>query len=331
MQNMNKFVTNNHTSVLQTLAKKSGDHCQSLIENKTSFAGPASELSIYDTYQAASRVGLGSQQLLYCGMVKGKKIMYGAETSTGSDLGEVFLPHESFVMPPGAFVEIDFPDANEEHPTTCLTIEFSKERIETISERMRNLTTLESIEHDWEYQPHIIHTHHTADTQQLLEKLVSLFTQNHPDKEMMVDLGVSELVIRLLRQQGREILLSYSQQSPDFSGIITAIHFLEKNLTIPLNIDQLSRQACMSRSKFYIEFKKQLGCSPGEFQQQLRIKASAEAISSGKTVTEACYDVGFNDLSHFSRRFTQFYGCSPTAYRLKHHEQPINPNNVKLK
>jgi len=319
MQNMNKLVTKHDTSVSQSLAKKNGEQRQSLVENKTAFAGPESELSIYDTYRVASRVGLVSQQLLYCGMVKGKKIMYGAETTTGNDHGEVFLPHESFVMPPGAFVEIDFPEANEEQPTTCLTIEFSKQRIEAISERMRDLTTLESLEHDWEYQPHIIHTHHTSDTQQLLEKLVCLFTQNHPDKEIMVDLGVSELVIKLLRQQGRQILLSYSRQAPDTSGIIAAIHFLEKNLTIPLNIDQLSRHACMSRSKFYIEFKKQLGCSPGEFQQQLRIKASAEAISLGKSVTEACYDVGFNDLSHFSRRFTRFYGCSPTAYRLKHY------------
>jgi AraC-like DNA-binding protein len=321
MQNMNKVASQNNTLVSQTLAKRSGDQRQSLVENKISFAGPASELSIYDTYRAASRVGLGSQQLLYCGMVKGKKIMYGTDTKTGKEQGEIFLPHESFVIPPNAFVEIDFPEANEQHPTTCLTIEFSKERIETISERMRDLTTLQSVEHDWQYQPHIIHTHHTTDTQQLLEKLVSLFTENHPDKEMMVDLGLSELVIRLLRQQGREILLSYSQQAPDTNGIIAAIHFLEKNLAIPLNIDQLSRYACMSRSKFYIEFKKQLGCSPGEFQQQLRIKASAIAISAGKTVTEACYDVGFNDLSHFSRRFTRFYGCSPTAYRLKHYGQ----------
>ncbi|KKN45043.1 hypothetical protein LCGC14_0686950 [marine sediment metagenome] len=319
MQNMNKDASQNNTSVSQTLAKRSGDQRQSLVENKLSFTGSASELSIYDTYRSASRVGLGSQQLLYCGMVKGKKIMYGNNTQSGNEQGEIFLPHESFVIPPNAFVEIDFPEANEEQPTTCLTIEFTKERIETISERMRDLTTLESVEHDWQYQPHIIHTHHTTDTQQLLEKLVSLFTQNHPDKEMMVDLGVSELVIRLLRQQGREILLSYSQQAPDTSGIIAAIHFLEKNLAIPLNIDQLSRHACMSRSKFYIEFKKQLGCSPGEFQQQLRIKASAIAIGAGKTVTEACYDVGFNDLSHFSRRFTQFYGCSPTAYRLNHY------------
>jgi len=311
---MKKMITD-HSAVLSLSQQQRREQRELLIDNKLTFAGPETELSIYDTYRTASRVGLGAQQLMYCGMVKGKKIMH----RVGSDEGKLFLPHESFVMPPGEFVEIDFPEAKDDDPTTCLTIEFSKERIEKISERMQDLTTLDSLNYDWEYKPHIIHTHHTTDTQQLLEKLVSLFTQNHPDKEMMVDLGVSELVIRLLRQQGREILLSYSHQLPDASGVTAAIQFLEQNLSQPLDIEHLCRHACMSRSKLYTEFKKQLGCSPGEFQQQLRLKFSAEAIKSGKTVTEACYDAGFSDLSHFSRRFTQFYGCSPTIFRTNHH------------
>ena len=288
---------------------------QLLIENKLTFAGPETELSIYDTYRAASGVGLDADQLMYCGMVKGKKIMHDFQQAEG----QVFLPHESFVMPPGEYVEIDFPDATEDLPTTCLTIEIAKERIETISQRMRDLTMMGELDHDWAYQPHIIHTHHTTDTQQLLDKLVTLFTNNHPDKAMMVDLGVSELIIRLLRQQGRELLLAYCRKTPDASGITAAIHYLEQNIAIPLDIDLLCRHACMSRSRLYIEFKKQLGCSPGEYHQQMRLKLAAEQIRAGKRVTEACYDVGFNDLSHFSRRFTRFFGCSPSAYREQHH------------
>ncbi|MDH5357470.1 MAG: AraC family transcriptional regulator [Gammaproteobacteria bacterium] len=293
---------------------------QLLIENKLTFAGPETELSIYDTYRATSGVGLDADQLMYCGMVKGKKIMHDFQQTEG----QVFLPHESFVMPPGEYVEIDFPDATEDLPTTCLTIEIAKERIETISERMRDLTMMGEIDHDWAYQPHIVHTHHTTDTQQLLDKLVTLFTTNHPDKAMMVDLGVSELIIRLLRQQGRELLLAYCRKMPDASGITAAIHYLEKNIEIPLDIDLLCRHACMSRSRLYIEFKKQLGCSPGEYHQQMRLKLAADQIRTGKTVTQACYDVGFNDLSHFSRRFTRFFGCSPSAYREQHNAAVVS-------
>lgn len=188
---------------------------QLLIENKLRFAGPESELSIYDTYRVATGVGLDAEQLLYCGMVSGRKVMHDFHTMPG----EEFLPHESYVMPPGEYVEIDFPDAKEDAPTTCLTIEISRERIERVSERMRDLATLDGVEHDWAYRPRIIHKHHTVATQQLLEKLVNLYTDNHPDKEILLDLGVTELVLRLLREQGREVLLSYCQRAPDANGI----------------------------------------------------------------------------------------------------------------
>ena len=293
---------------------------QLLIENKVTFNGPETELSIYDTYRNSTGVALNADHLLYCGMVSGRKVMHDHNNASG----ELFVPHESYVMPPGEHVEIDFPDANEQQPTTCLTIEISRERIQAISNRMQDLVKIDVPDHSWEYQPRIIHKHHTRDTQQLLEKMVSFYIHNDPDKELMVDLGVSELVIRLLREQGREVLLSYCKRAPDTSGITAVIHTLEQNLSEPLDVDQLSRQACMSRSRLYVEFKKQLGCTPGEFHQQLRLKSAAEAIRSGQSITEACYGYGFNDLSHFSRRFSHFFGCSPSAFRKENQPDQTN-------
>lgn len=287
---------------------------QLLVENKVQFGGPDSELSIYDTYRAASGVGLAADQLLYCGMVTGLKIMHNNEHYEG----KLFIPHESYVLPPGDYVEIDFPEAKEESPTTCLTIEISKDRIEHIAEKMRDLTQLDTLQYDWDYQPHIIHTHHTQDTQRLLEKMVSLYTQNDPDQALLLDLSLNELIIRLLREQGRDLLLNYVKQDPEASGVAAVLSYLQSNLHAPLDIEQLCRMACMSRSRLYVEFKKQVGCTPGEFQQQLRLKAAAEDIEKGQTITEVCYNYGFSDLSHFSRRFTRFFGCSPTQYKQNH-------------
>jgi hypothetical protein len=100
-----------------------------LVENKLTFAGPESELSIYDTYQAAKKVKLVSDQLLFCAMVTGKKVMH----STKDDFHGEFLPHESFIMAPGSSVEIDFPIAKLAEPTTCLAIEISSDRVQQVS------------------------------------------------------------------------------------------------------------------------------------------------------------------------------------------------------
>jgi AraC-like DNA-binding protein len=283
---------------------------QRLVENRVSFAGPEAELSIYDTYYAASRVGLDADQLLYCGMIQGRKIMHDTHHPTE----QIFLPHESFVMAPGEHVDIDFPDATTQSPTTCLTIEISKEKVAKISERLSDLNPIESGLEGWQHSSTILHTHHTTATQHLLTRLVSCFTENHSDRDVLVDLGVSELIIRMLRHQERELLLSYCRDAPDSSGITAALNHLEKHLAEPLDIDQLSRVACMSRSRLYAEFKTQLGCSPSELQQQLRLKLASRRLRRGEPVTRVCYDLGFTNPSHFSRRFRDFFGCSPREY-----------------
>ncbi|MCW9021479.1 MAG: AraC family transcriptional regulator N-terminal domain-containing protein, partial [Sedimenticola sp.] len=260
---------------------------QKLVENRVSFAGPESELSIYDTYASATRVGLDANQLLYCGMVKGRKIMHDRHGRAD----QIFLPHESFVMAPGEYVEIDFPDASLETPTTCLTVEISKEKVEKLSERMMDIYPLESGPEGWQYSSQILHTHHTSETQHLLMRLVSFFTENHPDRDVLVDLGVSELIIRMLRHQEREFLLNYCRSRPDASGLSSVLNHIEKNLAEPLDIDLLTKLACMSRSRLYSEFKNQLGCSPSELQQQFRLKKAAKMLEKGNQITAVCYDL----------------------------------------
>lgn len=284
---------------------------QNLIENRVSFAGPESELSIYDTYATASRVGLDADQLLYCGMVTGRKVMHHAHHTTG----QVFLPHESFMLAPGERVEIDFPDASLESPTTCLTIEIAKEKVESAAERMSDLCRTNSADDHWQHESQVLHAHHTSATQQLLGRLVSLFTENNPDRDAMVELGVNELIIRMLRHQQRDLLLNYCSTTPDASSITAALHYIEQHLAEPLQIEQLSKVACMSRSRLYTAFKKQLGCTPCELQQQLRLKKAAKRLQRGESITQVCYELGFSSPSHFSRRFRHFFGLSPRKYR----------------
>jgi AraC-like DNA-binding protein len=38
-------------------------------------------------------------------------------------------------------------------------------------------------------------------------------------------------------------------------------------------------------------------------------------ICTDASITDIALSVGFNDLSNFTRKFHQFYACSPGAYR----------------
>lgn len=282
-----------------------------LVENKLSFAGPESELSIYDTYQQAEKVKLQSDQLLFCAMVTGKKVMH----STLDNFHGEFLPHESFIMAPGSSVEIDFPIAQISQPTTCLAIEISSERVQQVSAMLNQQQPLNQAFGHWQYDNKLVHTHHNSETQSVLNRIVHIYTENHPDRSAMVALAVSELTIRLLHQQTREFILAFSQQEPDHNGLNAAINQIELHLNESLSIDELARISCMSRTKFFHEFKVNLGCSPMVYQLQSRLKKAGKLLKQGQQITQTCFALGFTNTSHFSRCFKKFYGISPRQYK----------------
>ncbi|MEL0637774.1 MULTISPECIES: AraC family transcriptional regulator [Marinomonas] len=280
-----------------------------LIENRVCFAGPHAELSIYDTYEQAQKVSLKASSLLYCGMVKGAKVMH---TKTRENIS--FLPHESFILSPDEEVFIDFPEAQLDLPTTCLTIEISKERVAQICDRMNDIMSSSPIPTKIPLDPNQpLHTLHTQATQQLLDRLTSDFVQNDPDRDLLVDFGVSELVTRILRHHGRDALLHFTQHNPDANGLTCVLHWIEQNLALPLDITELSKKACMSRSRFYDAFKRQLNCTPAEYQHQRRMSRAYQRLQEHVSVTEVSYELGYQSLSHFSRRFHQHFGVTPRA------------------
>jgi AraC-like DNA-binding protein len=280
-----------------------------MVENQICFTGQDSELSIYDTYANAHRVPLAADQLLFCGMVTGRKVMHSRNLNNP----QTFLPHESFIMAPGEKVEIDFPEATQSSPTTCLTVEISKDKVCKVVERMSDTGSLNQLPAAGVST--VLHTQHGVETQRLLDRLVRVFVENDPDRDMLIDLGLTELIVRMLRHQDREFVLAHCSREPDRNGLYAALTYLRNNLSQPLCIEQLAKQACMSRSRLYQEFKKHFDCTPAELYQQMRLKQAAIKIEQGHTISHTCYELGYTDLSHFSRRFRQMFGCSPTAYR----------------
>jgi AraC-like DNA-binding protein len=305
------------------LANKLGlDKPQKLVENRVSFAGPHSELSIYDTYLPAEKVILQSSGLLYCGMIQGKKVLHGADASTGAIQSMEFIPHQSFVMAANTSVAIDFPEAQLDKPTRCLTIEIESERIAHISERLEQQIGNPLELDNWQVlsQQHL-HTAHSQGTQMLLQRLFNSFIENESERDIVIDFGVSELITRILRHQARDFILHKSLEYSDKSGLHSCIHYIKTHLNETIDIEQLCKMACMSRSRFYQSFKQKLGCTPLELQQQLRLDVAAQRLKLGESVSFVCYSLGYASLSHFNHRFQARFAMAPSQYGSKseHH------------
>lgn len=87
------------------------------------------------------------------------------------------------------------------------------------------------------------------------------------------------------------------------------------NLAEPPNIAAQAREAGMSEPKLRKLFKQMFGKGVFEYYQSVRMEEAARLLK-GKhlTVSEVGYQLGFTNLSHFSRVFEQHTGIKPKKY-----------------
>ncbi|MEN8120275.1 MAG: ATP-binding protein [Bacteroidota bacterium] len=80
-----------------------------------------------------------------------------------------------------------------------------------------------------------------------------------------------------------------------------------------LDIKKLCNVVAMSRTQLYHKFKSLTNRTIFEYLQSLRLlKAKELLLTSDINVSEAAYQTGFKNLSHFSRAFTKEFGVNPS-------------------
>ena len=94
--------------------------------------------------------------------------------------------------------------------------------------------------------------------------------------------------------------------------------FIEKNIEKQLSLEEVSRESGMSKYHFSRTFKAVTGNTFKTYHNQRRIEAAKTLLRNQETrVTDACYEVGFKDISYFNRVFRRVEGMSPSAYQKK--------------
>ncbi len=100
------------------------------------------------------------------------------------------------------------------------------------------------------------------------------------------------------------------------SGIRHAMELISARFQGVLRLREVAAAAGLSPWHFSRSFKRRLGMSYTQYVASLRV-SRAKVLLSGTalSVTEICYESGFNDLSHFERVFLRSTGASPSRYR----------------
>ena len=97
-----------------------------------------------------------------------------------------------------------------------------------------------------------------------------------------------------------------------------ARRFIDQHYYLPLNLDQIAQQACFSRFHFIRLFQQVFNKTPHQYLSERRIQRAKELLdASNLTVTEVCFEVGFESLGSFSSLFRKHVGVSPVSYRAR--------------
>jgi AraC-like DNA-binding protein len=155
----------------------------------------------------------------------------------------------------------------------------------------------------------------TAETKLLLKNL-SAVDMNDGLSQFYVQIKVQELLYLLFQKLSkRESLPHRNINNADAARLLQIRNEIISDLSAPPVLPELAQIAAMSETKLKQLFKQAFGDTIYNYFQRARMEEAAFLLKQGKrSVAEVGYELGFTNLSHFSRLFEKHYGFTPKRY-----------------
>lgn len=146
-----------------------------------------------------------------------------------------------------------------------------------------------------------------------VEKLADLDPDDRLLKvlEILKELAVSE-EYEMLNIEG--FAVEIEPQNND--RINTIYKHVRENFQEQIRLDAIADKVSMTEPAFCRYFKKISGKTLTQFVNEYRLVHASKLLSeSTSSITDICFESGFNNFSHFNKQFKAFTGKSPSDYR----------------
>jgi AraC-like DNA-binding protein len=95
-------------------------------------------------------------------------------------------------------------------------------------------------------------------------------------------------------------------------------HYIETNYQKQIDVNEVAAFCHLTTAAFCRYFKKATHYTFTEFINRFRINQAKKILMQQKTVTEACYETGFESISYFNKTFKKITGENPSVFRRKY-------------
>ncbi|MGK0413828.1 MAG: AraC-like DNA-binding protein, partial [Polaribacter sp.] len=191
-------------------------------------------------------------------------------------------------------------------------------KIDEVVEKFNQNVAIENENNNWNLDKTASHLINNTEINYLIERLTCTFTNDSKSKDVLLDLMIQELIIRLLQTRAKSLIINDPNQIFNDTRIGTVIKYIKENLTNKdINVDVLAKKACMSASHFHKKFKSTLGVSPIDYINSEKIKFSKKLMKESKDfrISEIAFKSGFNNTSYFNRQFKKMEMMTPQQFK----------------
>jgi AraC family transcriptional regulator len=124
------------------------------------------------------------------------------------------------------------------------------------------------------------------------------------------------LAMRLLLHHGSRVAEPRQAGGGESARLRRATAYMRENLAEDVSLEELSRQAGLSRFHFLRVFKQAHGETPFRHLARLRMRRAAELLGATElAVTQVAFECGYENPGHFASAFRRATGVSPREFR----------------
>src|SRR6476660_4196704 len=96
------------------------------------------------------------------------------------------------------------------------------------------------------------------------------------------------------------------------AAVEQVVRWMREHLDQEISMEEMAEGAGVSPFHFLRTFRRFTGVTPALFLSALRLEeAKRLLLTTERSVTDICFDVGYSSVGTFTTRFTQLVGLSP--------------------
>ena len=105
-----------------------------------------------------------------------------------------------------------------------------------------------------------------------------------------------------------------------YRRIVQAKIFIDDHFHEDINLSDSADEALFSKFHFIRLFKSIYGKTPHQYLIAVRIENAKLLLQTRMSVTDVCFEIGFESISSFTGLFRRMTGQTPSAYQAQQHK-----------